>query len=69
MPRNAVVGRRRFLTPTMEWVVAGIVILAVLAVIFVVFGDVRSTTTGAPLDGATVAADATLPPIASMLAG
>lgn len=70
MPRNAVLDRRRLLTPTMEWVLAVIVIIAVLALIFVVFGDVRSTThSGAPLGAAAAQTVAVLAPTASMIAG
>lgn len=54
--RNADTGRRSMLSPTMEWVLAVIVFLLVLALIFYFFGDLRSTLggggghSGAPLD-------------------
>lgn len=44
MPRDARIGRRRLLTPRLEWALAIIVFLIVLAVIFYVFRDVRATT-------------------------
>ena len=50
--RNERTGRRRLLTPTLEWVLAIIALALVFAAIFYFLGDVRSNTggtTGAPL--------------------
>lgn len=59
-------GRRRFLSPTMEWVLAVILFLVALAVLFYFLRDVRSTTGGTTL-GADVASIVTpsAPPVAT----
>lgn len=54
--RSEMGARRSFLSPTMEWILAVIVFLLVLAGIFYFFGDIRSTLggggghSGAPAD-------------------
>lgn len=50
--RNEARSGRSFLSPTMEWVLAVIVFLLVLAAVFYFFGDIRST-----LGGTTAPAD------------
>lgn len=52
-PRGATSGRRSILTPRIEWALAILVFLIVLALIFYFLGDVRSTqggTTGSPAE-------------------
>ncbi|BAN04498.1 hypothetical protein [Ilumatobacter coccineus] len=44
--RNEARSGRSFLSPTMEWVLAVVVFLLVLAAIFYFFGDIRSTLGG-----------------------
>ena len=59
-PRDARLGRRRLLTPRLEWALAIIVFVILLAVLFYVFRDVRATTAAPP---APVPPAATVAPI------
>ncbi len=51
-------GRRSLISPTMEWILAVVVFLLVLALIFYLFGDIRSTLGGTSEAPAGVVIDA-----------